>query len=153
MTYDSRPATYEHIAEVRGLLLTVAAQLIDRAHEHDESKLADPELATFNEYTPKLREAEYGSDEYKGYLAGMGEGLAHHYAANRHHPEHFADGVRGMNALDLIEMLCDWLAATRRVANGDIDRSITQNRDRFGYGDEIETLLRNTLDAILEDRA
>jgi hypothetical protein len=64
--------------------------------KHDLSKTQDPELAVFNEYTPKLKDSTYGSDEYKGYLAAMGEGLRHHYAANRHHPEHFTDGVDGM---------------------------------------------------------
>jgi hypothetical protein len=79
--YDSRPDTYEHIAEVRGRLLNVAVMLIRRAHDHDASKLAEPELSVFNEYTPKLKDSTYGSDEYKSFLEGMGEGLRHHYAA------------------------------------------------------------------------
>ena len=30
----------------------------------------------------------YGSDEYKACLTEMKPALDHHYAANRHHPEH-----------------------------------------------------------------
>ncbi len=41
-----------------------------------------------------------------------------------------------MNLLQLTEMLCDWIAATRRHSDGDIHGSITKNRDRFGYGPE-----------------
>jgi hypothetical protein len=148
MTYDSRPDTYQHIATVRTCVLTVAADLIRRAHEHDESKLVDPEKATFDEYTPKLRDSTYGSDEYKRFLDGMGEGLRHHYAVNDHHPEHFERGITDMNLLQITEMLCDWKAATLRHADGDLGRSIEQNAERFGYGDEIKRLLRNTAESM-----
>ena len=142
--YDSRPDTHEHIGKVRGYLLGCAVNLIGRAHRHDASKLVEPELSVFNEYTPKLRDSTYGSDEYKQFLAGMGDGLAHHYANNRHHPEWHEDGIQGMNLLDLVEMLADWKAATLRHADGDLMRSIEQNAQRFGYGEEIARLLRTT---------
>lgn len=151
-TYDSRPDTYEHINLVRRYMKRAAFRLLNRAEKHDASKLAEPELSVFNEYTPKLAESTYGSDEYKQFLAGMGEGLRHHYAANDHHPEHFENGIADMGLIEVTEMLCDWLAATKRHADGDIRRSIKQNAERFGYGPEIERLLLNTLSA-LEGRA
>jgi Family of unknown function (DUF5662) len=145
MTYDSRPDTLEHIVEVQDRLLHVISCLLQRAQEHDQSKLLEPELSTFNEYTPRLRESAYGSDEYKGFLKGMGKGLAHHYAANTHHPEHYSAGIRGMSLLDLVEMLCDWEAATLRHTNGDIHRSIDQNQERFGYSDDLKAVFHNTI--------
>jgi hypothetical protein len=148
VTYDSRPDTHEHIFHVRDRLTMAVGELIERAADHDRSKLEEPELSVFNEYTPKLRDSTYGSDEYKTFLEGMGEGLRHHYAANRHHPEHFEDGIRGMNLIDLVEMLCDWKAATLRHADGDIRRSIEQNQERFGYSDELKAILLNTLEVI-----
>jgi len=144
VSYDSRVDTYEHIQQVRYYLLDVAKRLIQRSFEHDASKLQSPERETFDEYTPKLRDSTYGSDEYKGYLEGMGAGLRHHYEVNDHHPEHFAGGIADMNLLQITEMLCDWKAATLRHADGDLSRSIEQNAERFGYGEEIELLLRNT---------
>jgi hypothetical protein len=206
VSYDSRPDTHEHIAQVRGLVLGVAADLTERAHRHDRSKLEPPEVEVFDRVTPLLKDSTYGSDEYKGFLADMGDGLAHHYAANDHHPEHFppgsvheADvgtepafhpsgdeyttasavcsgcewtargdeaavrdaaalhesenfnpgGIHAMNLIQVTEMLCDWIAATRRHADGDIHRSIDQNGERFGYGDELRRLLHDTVDAIL----
>jgi hypothetical protein len=149
MSYDSRPDTHEHIGQVRGLLLGVAAGLTERAHRHDASKLESPEVEVFDEFTPKLRDSTYGSDEYKSFLNGMGEGLKHHYEINDHHPEHFPNGIADMNLIQLTEMLCDWIAATRRHADGDIRRSIDQNAERFGYGEEITRLLHATVDAIL----
>jgi hypothetical protein len=144
MAYDSRPDTYEHISQVRERLLAVAYALIERAHMHDASKLEAPERAVFDEYTPRLRDSTYGSDEYKTFLLGMGEGLKHHYKVNDHHPEHFSGGVQDMNLVQVIEMLADWKAATLRHADGSLQRSIIQNADRFGYGKEFMALLLNT---------
>ena len=142
--YDSRPDTYEHIAHVRGHLMDVIVELMKRAHAHDLSKLREPERELFDKYTPLLRDTTYGSDEYKAYLKEMGEALKHHYAANRHHPEHFEGGVKNMTLVDVIEMLADWKAATLRHADGDLERSISQNAERFGYGPEMSRLLLNT---------
>lgn len=145
-TYDSRPATLEHIDVVRGLLRKVTNDLDLRAIAHDRSKLESPEVEVFDEYTPKLKDSTYGSPEYASFLKGMGEGLRHHYAANDHHPEHFEGGIADMSLLQITEMLCDWMAAVKRHADGDIRRSIEVNAQRFGYGDEIKRLLLNTVD-------
>jgi hypothetical protein len=142
--YDSRPATREHIDTVRKYIGEVVDDLSERAVVHDESKLHSPEVEAFDEFTPKLKGSTYGSDEYKSFLAGMGEGLRHHYAHNDHHPEHFADGIAGMDLIQITEMLCDWKAATERHEDGDLRRSIEQNAERFDYGDEIKRLLMNT---------
>jgi hypothetical protein len=204
--YDSRPDTHEHIAQVRGLVLGVAGDLTERAHRHDRSKLEPPEVEVFDRVTPKLAGSTYGSDEYKGFLSDMGEGLEHHYAVNDHHPEHFPagpehevdvwmegqtahgqeltnarcmnrdcdwfkesvddddlrdeaasherehyapGGIAAMSILQITEMLCDWIAATRRHDDGDIHRSIDQNAERFGYGEELCDLLHRSVDAIL----
>jgi hypothetical protein len=142
---DSRVATYEHIQAVQWHLMRLIADLQRRLLTHDRSKLTSPEVEAFDEFTPKLVASTYGSEEYKGYLAAMRPALEHHYAANSHHPEHYADGIRGMNLMDLVEMLCDWKAATLRHADGDIGRSIELNQQRFGYTDELKQILLNTL--------
>lgn len=148
--YDSRPETFQHILVVQSYLNDVVKQLLDRAHDHDASKLVDPELATFDKYTPKLKDSTFGSDEYKGFLQGMGDGLTHHYRNNRHHPEHHQLGISGMNLIDLIEMICDWLAAVQRHDDGDIRRSIEINQTRFGYSDEVKQILHNTVDSLTQ---
>jgi Family of unknown function (DUF5662) len=144
VAYDSTQDTIAHIARVQQLLGQVIVDLQERAAIHDRSKLREPEKSMFDEFTPKLRDSTYGSEEYEGFRKSMGEALAHHYAHNRHHPEHFARGIASMNLLDVVEMLVDWKAATERHADGDLARSIAHNRERFGYGDEIEGLLHNT---------
>lgn len=143
--YDSRPDTQAHIDRVWLLMEFMRSHLAQRAEVHDASKLAEPELSIFNEYTPKLKHSTYGSDEYKGFLDGMGEALKHHYAHNSHHPEHYPDGIRGMDLLDLVEMFCDWKAATERHADGDLTRSINLNQERFGYSDDLKAILLNSV--------
>jgi hypothetical protein len=152
MTYDSRPDTYDHISRVRVLLLRAVNELLERMHVHDASKLFDPERATFDEYTPKLGDVVYGSDEYKQFLVEMRPALEHHYRMNRHHPEHFDDGIRGMNLVDVLEMLCDWVAASERTRDPDVAAAIRGvNRGRFGYGAELEAILLNTLPLLLPE--
>lgn len=143
--FDSRPDTYQHIQTVQGFMQQAIRNLLLRAHVHDRSKLVSPELELFNEFTPKLANSTYGSDEYKGFLAAMGPALSHHYAANSHHPEHYSDGIRGMTLLDLIEMLCDWKAATMRHKDGSLPNSIEINQKRFGYSNETKAFLVNTV--------
>ena len=89
--------------------------------------------------------------EYKSFLAGLKPALDIHYKNNRHHPEHFANGIKDMTLLDLLEMLCDWKASSERHADGDIYRSIEINQSRFGYSDELKTILKNTIDYLIRE--
>lgn len=144
-------ATNEHIDHVRNFMYNIAHDIIMRAQSHDMTKLMDPELPIFVEYTPKLKDTTYGSDEYKQYLKEMRVALDHHYAENRHHPEHFDNGVNGMNLIDLIEMLCDWKAATLRHNDGDIIKSIDINEGRFGISEQLKGILKNTVNSIRDN--
>lgn len=136
--------TYKHIYTVQGLILDTVHVLLKRMASHDQSKLIPPEVSTFVEFTPKLKDSTYGSEEYKGFLKAMKPALDNHYACNRHHPEHFENGVNGMNIIDLIEMILDWKAATLRHADGDIMKSIEINAKRFGIDDQLKQILINT---------
>ena len=144
MTYDSTQDTLEHIGKVREHIAACIDSLRFRAKAHDASKLLPPEKEAFDEMTPILSGLTYGSDEYKAGIARLGPALEHHYSVYAHHPEHYPDGVNGMSLLDVLEMLCDWKAASERHANGDIARSLRINRERFGIGEQLAALLENT---------
>lgn len=141
---DSTLATLQHSRRVDELLLQVISDIQSRVTKHDLTKMEDPEKAIFDEYSPKLKETTYGSDEYKGYLEEMQVALRHHYASNRHHPEHYANGIDGMTLVDLVEMICDWKAATERHDDGDLDQSLWIQRERFRISDQLVSILRNT---------
>lgn len=142
--YDSRQDTLDHISKVQGHLLDVELDLRLRMRIHDASKLQSPEKEVFDSVTPKLKALTYGSDEYKAALAEMGDALKHHYEHNSHHPEHFIDGVNDMTLVDIIEMLCDWKAASERHANGDFAESLRINRERFHISNQLYSILLNT---------
>jgi len=141
---DSKFKTLRHIETVRNYLGSVIKELLVRGEKHDQSKLEDYEVDIFDEFTPKLRDCTYGSGEYQNYLDEMKPALDHHYANNDHHPEHHHAGIVDMNLVQLIEMVCDWKAATLRHADGDIYKSIELNQKRFKYSDELKQILINT---------
>jgi len=142
--YDSKVDTLLHIKRVAELLTNAATELIKRANVHDNSKLESPEKELFDEYTPKLKDSTYGSEEYKGFLKELKVALDHHYAFNSHHPEHYEMGIDEMDLFDVIEMFFDWKAATERHADGDIYKSIDINKDRFSMSTQLAEIFHNT---------
>ncbi len=165
---DVMRETEKHVRRVGVLMLEVISKLQRRAVVHDSSKFSPEEFDAFAAETPALRGLTYGSDEYKAALARLGPALDHHYKANDHHPEHFGTttcdqcgqdeskpctcggtrtrrgDIHRMDLIQLLEMLCDWQAATERHANGSLPKSIVQNAKRFGYDDRMAVLLCKT---------
>lgn len=147
MTVNNTPhisGVLEHKRQVGEELTAIVSDLMRRAIIHDYSKFDSAEMDAFEAVTPQLRGLTYNSPEYKEKLKELGPALQHHYANNTHHPEHYPDGVRGMNFLDIIEMLCDWRAAVKRHADGSIRKSLEINVERFNLSPEMIDLLLNT---------
>jgi hypothetical protein len=144
--YDSSIDTQKHINRVIELMDKVCEKLTKQAEKHDSSKLKRPEKKLFDKYTPKLKDCTYGSDEYNEFLDGLKPALVHHYSKNTHHPEHYEDGINGMNLLDIMEMIVDWKAATERHNDGDIRKSVEINTDRFKIEPQLAQIITNTID-------
>ncbi len=144
MNYDSKADTLLHIKRVSELLTNAACELINRANNHDDSKLAIVEKELFDEYTPKLKSSTYGSDEYKEFLNGLKEALDHHYACNSHHPEHYENGVNGFDLFDLIEMFFDWKAAGERHASCPLSPSLSLPPSLFPFSSPPFSLFTTT---------
>lgn len=136
--------TSKHVDQVGENIGKVVRELQRRADHHDDSKFGKDELPGFVEFTPKLEGTTYGSDEYKELLKGLKPTLDHHYKNNRHHPEYHKNGIDDMNLIDMVEMFCDWWAATKRHADGDIIKSIKHNKDRFKMNDQLVKIFENT---------
>jgi hypothetical protein len=100
----------------------------------------------FAEVTPKLHGLTFGTPEYTEGLKMLDAALAHHYAHNRHHPEHWANGLDDMNLIDIIEMFCDWFAASKRHADGNMQTSIEKNAKRFEMSSQLRHIFENTLE-------
>lgn len=140
----TRDETIDHILAVRGALDAVANVLRVRGKNHDRSKLSDEELPHFA-VASSLKTLKYGSREYQKALSQLGPALTHHYCNNRHHPEHFDNGIPDMNLVDIIEMICDWnCAAARHGEDHNIFKSINHNRMRFKIPYTMASILWNT---------
>ncbi len=143
--YDCTQDVLAHRELVRQFMCGFAEMLLGRAEVHDESKLHSPEKEMFDVYRPKLDYLKHGSPEYEQALSEMGEGLAHHYRMNRHHPQHFENGIAGMTLTDVIEMFCDWCASAQAKGQRvDLAYSAT----RFKIAPELESIFLNTLNEI-----
>ena len=141
--YDCTNDVLKHRERVAYWLKWLTVEVLEyRARVHDESKLHSPEKEIFDEFTPKLKTLEFGSDEYKAALEKMGEGLKHHYKVNPHHPESHSRGVDGMTVWDLVEMIADWMAAAS-VKNANIDLDYLQKR--FNLSPQLRNIIANTL--------
>ena len=136
--------TQKHIENVRKYIRFVIDKLETRGVKHDASKLEPPEVELFAEMTPKLAAVTYGSDEYKEALEKLKPALEHHYASNRHHPEHFVNGINDMTLIDVVEMFCDWKASTLRHNDGNLLKSIEINAERFNMDGQLKQILMNT---------
>jgi hypothetical protein len=145
---ECRKETQKHIDNVKNILNKWSKEIVQRGKLHDKSKLESPEVEIFCEYTPKLANSTYGSEKYKGFLKEMQVALNHHYRMNKHHPEHFRNGIQDMNLIDIMELLADWKSATLRHNDGDLIRSINLNQERFGYDNDLKQILLNTAELL-----
>lgn len=143
--YDSTAETLKHIRRVNELLIDASCEILTRAKNHDQSKLEEPEKSTFDEVTPLLKDLRFGSEEYTEATKRIKPALDHHYSVNSHHPQHYENGVNGMNLFDIVEMFFDWKAAGERTKDGDIMKSILINSERFGISKQLKKILENTV--------
>ena len=120
-----------YLADVMG---HVARALEHRAQVHDLSKLQDDEFEGFSRINAAARIHKFGSPEYAEGMRQERPTIDLHFSRNRHHPERpklmgeMAEYERGlpddatywsahsdaaMTFLDVIEMVCDWWAASK----------------------------------------
>jgi hypothetical protein len=97
-----------HTAFLRSALGRVVAELSRRSQEHDLSKLSDDEFAGFCRINAAARINKFGSPEYAEGMRRERGVIDTHFSRNSHHPE-----GREQSFLDVIEMVCDWWAASK----------------------------------------
>lgn len=143
-SYDSTKDTLAHIKNIELVMNTLIDEIDDRKVNHDLSKLREPEKSTYDKFIPLLREAKYGSKEYQALRDDMyKEGLRHHFESNRHHPEHFENGLKDMTLVDLLELFSDWLAASMRSDVDFID-GLDMNKSKYNMSDDLIRMFTNT---------
>ncbi len=137
--------TAQHISRVQALLGEMTTELTLRGLYHDASKFSEVEAGPLQEMQDLIERegpAPYGSEEHKRRTALLGPMLDHHYANNSHHPEHYLHGVAGMNLMDVVEMLCDWKAASER--GGESVINLTYSAEKYGIEPMLLSILKRT---------
>lgn len=142
---QAKNKTKKHIDRVGNLLNQFGYILSEKGAFHDETKFTDEELlplANMEQILEEEGEVEYGSEKYKERLEILKPMLEHHYKHNSHHPEHYENGVDGMNLYDIVEMFCDWKAASERSGFDTINISALVKR--FNINPQLESIFINT---------
>jgi Family of unknown function (DUF5662) len=142
--YDSGPDTLAHIRRVRQRIDVFVSEMLARGRAHDASKLEEPEKAVLDRVLPLLDGVAYGSPEYEAVVERARPALEHHWRRDSHHPEHYGPaGVAGMDLFDLVEMVCDWLAAAERNPGDGV--KLAYNIGLFGIEPQLASVIANTL--------
>jgi hypothetical protein len=135
----------DHKVRVAAYMQSIANDLFRRAMIHDNSKFSEEEYHLYEAACPELQKHAYGSPEYKEAVKQLGPAWEHHCKVNDHHPEfHREDGVSAMTLVQLIEMLCDWLAASER-SQTNFEAGLKMNKERFHIDDQLFEIIVNTV--------
>ena len=151
--YDSTVDAKAHIRKLQYIFDNIVIpELEARSRNHDKSKLDNPEKETYDKYIPLLQKVKYGTPEYNRLKDEMAEtGVGHHYAVNRHHPEHFENGIKDMTLFDIMEMYFDWYAASLRSDTG-FEKGVEMNCNRYDIPDTLSQIFINTFNEYLKDK-
>ncbi|MEG3878837.1 DUF5662 family protein [Microcoleus sp. herbarium7] len=114
--------------------------------EHFESRGEDEEI---NDYVAALHRVIRSDSLDDQTLSTCNKLIAR---LNREQAEYISP-INEMNLFDLLEMLVDWTAATKRHNDGDIQKSLEINRDRFFMGDQLSKIFENTIPWIEDEFA
>lgn len=135
-----------HIQLVGRYLQRCIAELVTRTILHDGSKFEEPEFTPYARQLPALQNAVFGSEEYLAALDAINPAVRNHVTTNRHHPEFHADGISGMNLVDLVEMICDWVAAAQRGGGTLADLNLPYCFEKFHIEPQLAAILTNTVE-------
>lgn len=111
---DFYEANYDHVEDVKNLAQFFTEQLVERVQKHDWTKLQEPYKSMF--YRDMCAVMEGKMDFFDGEWSQL-----HYNKLERHHlKQHCPDDV---NMFDVIEMICDCVAAglARRGEVYDLD--------------------------------
>jgi hypothetical protein len=149
--YDSRAASLAHIHHVRDNIEIFVAEMLRRGRVHDASKFSDAEKPALDEAMPLLKGVAYGSPEWNSIIDQIRPMMEHHFRHNSHHPEHYGNaGIAGMDLFDVVEMVCDWMAAARRYPADGVRLDL--NVEKFGIEPQLAAIIANTLARWPSDR-
>ena len=149
--YDSTRDTLEHKANIEKVMAILIDDLVNRKQNHDNSKLEFTEKNGYDKFIPLLKDAPYGSKEYNDVRKEMMNScLKHHYEVNRHHPEHFENGIEDFTIVDLLEYFSDTYAASLKSDTPYSD-GVKFNSKKHNLPDVLVKIFINTVNEYFGD--
>ena len=134
-----------HRVRVTKYMSRFVESLVLRLATHDDSKMQDEEFGVYSDVIDEFEGHKFGTPGYEEVVKKLAGAKAHHFAHNRHHPEHFEMGINEMNLADLVEMLCDWKSATlNQGGSGDLNTSISILSEKYDISPQLKQILINT---------
>jgi len=134
-----------HISEVKENLASIKNDLEKRGVAHDRSKLEAIEFDAFVKTRPKFKTVNFGTKEYQKCTDEIKPAIDHHYAVNRHHTAYHFNGFDDMNLLDILEMLADWKAASRRNTGLSFADSLPKAYEKYSIPENMQRHIESTL--------
>lgn len=138
---------HEHRDRVGRYLNQFAAQIMFRGDIHDNSKFGPNEFPIYASAIDEFEKHKFGSEGYLKAKESIAPAVKHHFQHNRHHPEHHKNGIDDMDLVDLLEMVCDWKAATLNHpdAPGNMAHSLEFAIKKYNISPQLAKILENTI--------
>jgi Family of unknown function (DUF5662) len=134
----------QHIQWLMEGMCWIQSQLMLRMLTHDRTKIEADELDAYAEIVPHFKDFEYGTEEHEAHGNKLEGAWTHHTSHNKHHVEHFEQGMVDMTLIDIIEMVCDWRAASLRSGSFDYKRSLEIAKKSNSIPSMLAQIIENT---------
>jgi hypothetical protein len=143
--FDFLCDTMLHVSEVQENLEQISSELRKRAFAHDRTKFQALEFDSFVSTREDFKKANYGTPEYQKCCDIVQPALDNHYSNNRHHTGYHKNGIYDMNLIDILEMLADWKAASRRSPTQTFKESLPKCYKKYNINETLQKIIETTL--------
>ena len=137
--------TLKHKELIAKYMAKFSAEVTFRAAIHDDSKFRRDEFEAYAECADEFDQHPFNSQEERALREKLYPAMSLHKQRNRHHPEHFENGMTGMNLIDLLEMLCDWKSASERTPGDSIRTALPILKEKYNISPQLMNVLTNTI--------
>lgn len=141
---DTVQSVIRHKEAVRKRLNWLAENLKHRAEIHDNSKLQVPEILWLIQMDREPKYT-YGTPEYFEKMNRWQKFFDHHYKENRHHPNHFPNGISDFTLADLCEFVIDITSYYDQLHPENAIQTVEAQANRFELDPQLVQILKNTL--------
>jgi hypothetical protein len=137
----------KHKLSVLNFIVKICFSLLKRAIKHDITKFSKEEFEYVYLLSVNDKNNKFGSKEYYDLVNSTISAKTAHFTRNRHHIE-YHESITKMNYIDILEMIADWCAATKRK-NGDIYCSVDINSKNYSIDKNIKDNIISTINEFI----